>query len=149
MNKSTVKIPYNCCVVGTSELKRAVHKRFCNFTAIGNVIQTSDLQSAYGHQCLSLRFLNFYAIKQFVAVSVCLTVCLSVSLSVYLFPQISVSFTCMGLTFCRCPRGPMGIVHKLKKFPGGYITKEPMWTSDVDDVTQNNCLQLCMFSTIY
>ena len=37
-----------------------------------------------------------------------------------------------------CPR-PTGMVRALNIIPpGGFVTKEPMWTFHVDCVTQNN-----------
>ena len=55
---------------------------------------------------------------------VCVRVCLSVSVCV--FPNISVSFGRMLLTFYRRAPGPIGMF--LKKSRGGKFTKELMWT---------------------
>ena len=44
--------------------------------------------------------------------------------SVCLFPRISVSFACMGLTFCKRARGSTGMVRTLKQIqnaPGGGV----------------------------
>ena len=56
-----------------------------------------------------------------------------------MFCQISVSFACLGLNIFR--RAQMPMVHiKIFKIPQGVwdIMKEPMWTCDVNYITQNN-----------
>ena len=61
---------------------------------------------------------------------------------VCLFPHISVSFACLGLTFCKTVWGPLGwFVHykNLKKSPWVRIlTKELSWTFDTDYGTRCN-----------
>ena len=61
-----------------------------------------------------------------------MTVCLSVCLYVP-----SGSFTCMGLKFFKRAREPIVVVHTLRNIKnsggGGVMSKEPMWTFDIND----------------
>lgn len=55
--------------------------------------------------------------------------------------HISISFTCIGLTFWH-DQGPMGMVVSLKQNKNspvvGNITEESVWMFDIDYVIQNN-----------
>ena len=67
-----------------------------------------------------------------------------------MFPHISASFACTGMTFFN------GLyIKKIRNSPGGWgiMSKEPMWTFDVNDITQNNSYvqlltMLCMLQPL-